>query len=207
MRALIYSLIPDDWISAWRSFRQMLSVANKTPHAFLKHVFGIVIPFLVGSAGAFRYYDSISADFIQGYLTVIGVLSGFVVTLMLFIGSGEGTDVLNYHQSEDYAEKILYLLFSQTLTLACYLLAIILGACWLFSSKAPYPAIHPIYRWLAPLVFGAGFLCVVRTILLPAQIFQRHEFVMAALIDRKQIEHNEAIRRAQEKIGPLNRAG
>lgn len=200
MLSFIHSRLPDDWISAWRVFAQMRSIASRTRHAKTKHVVGVGLPFLIGAIGGFPFRDSISVDFIQGYLTVLGVLAGFVVTLMLFTGSGEGTDVLNHHSAERYAEKILYLLFSQTVTLICYLVAIALGACWLFSNKAPAAAHHPAYHAIAPFVLGAGVLALVRTMLLPAQIYERHEFVMSALIDRKREEHNKAVRAAKESL-------
>jgi glucose uptake protein GlcU len=134
----------------------------------------------------------------QAYLVVLGVLFGFVSTIMLFIGSTEGTDILDHDQAALYAKKIRYLIASQALTLLWYLIAIVFGASWLYSKDSGPSATAYIY--LESLVFGSGGVALVRTILLSAQIYDRHDFVMTELVEKKQREHQEKIEQMQREL-------
>jgi hypothetical protein len=200
MPTWIIAIIPDEWISAFKTWRYMLRAAGQTPRATTKHLIGLGCPFVIGLLGFWPFRSAMSADFIQGFLTVIGVLAGFVVTLMLFTGSSEGTDTLDHDQTKVFADKVMYLLFSQTMTLATYLFAIIVGAAWLFSFKATYPSAHPSHLWLAPIVLGSGVVAICRTALLPAQIYECHDFVMDAIVKRKAAERNASIRKSIEML-------
>jgi hypothetical protein len=198
MLRFLFSIIPDDWISAWRSFRQMLSIVFYTRRAIAKQAVGLLLPLGAGIALSMKVGSLLSVDFMQGYITVLGVLFGFVVALMLFTGGIEGTQILTHIQAKRYAEKIRYLLASQTITLGVYLIAIIVGACWLFSNKAGTGA--KAFFYIAPFVFGTGAMALLRTILLPAQIYERHDFVMASLVEEKQKTYNELLAKAREGL-------
>jgi heme exporter protein D len=201
MWRIVSSFIPDEWVSAIRAFKQMLRLAKSTRRSIPKHVIGLAVPFALGLAG-YRYGGmSLSPDFIQAFLTVVGVLFGFVVTLMLFTGNTEGTAILDHIQAGRYGEKILYLLFSQTVTLACYLFALVAASLWLLSNKSgPHAVAH---QYFAPFVFGGAALSLLRTALLPAQIYERHHYVIGAMIEQKQREHQHAIEQAREALAVI----
>jgi hypothetical protein len=198
MWRFLYSIISDEWISAWTAYAEMASFIFGTKRAIAKFCVSIFVPFIVGALICFVIRSHLSPDFVQAYLVVLGVLFGFVSTIMVFIGSAEGTDILSHDEARRYAKKIRYLLASQALTLASYLAAIILGSWWLFSKDSGPTATAYIY--LEPLVFGSGAVSFVRTILLSAQIYDRHDFVMTELVTKKQREHGSRIKEMRHEL-------
>jgi hypothetical protein len=197
----VLSFIPDEWISAGRAFRLMWIESARTPHATAKTLIGIAIPFAAGASVQLISKVSVSVDFVQGVLTVVGVLAGFVVTLMLFTGGTSGTEKLNHDQTRRYASKTYYLLFSQTVTLACYLASLVLGSAWLFTNTG---ATHgTAHAYVAPFLCGSVGLALARTILLPAQIFERHHFAIETTVEMKATEEHEKLEEAQKALHEL----
>jgi formate hydrogenlyase subunit 3/multisubunit Na+/H+ antiporter MnhD subunit len=198
MRRLLYSIIPDEWKSGWTAYGEMLSVILSTRRAVAKICVSVILPFAGGMLVFCLIKSRLTADFMQAYLVVLGVLFGFVSTIMLFIGSTEGTDVLNHDEASRYAKMIRYLLASQAISLCCYLAAIVIGAWWLFSKDSGPSA--TAFAYLEPLVFGSGGLALARTILLPAQIYDRHDFVMTELVTKKKNEHQKQIEAMRHEL-------
>jgi len=197
----VIAFVPDEWISAARAFKEIWLASSKTRHAPVKTVVGLALPFAAG-IGIHRICKvNVSADFIQGVLTVVGVLAGFVVTLMLFTGGTSGTEILNHDEARRYASKTYYLLFSQTVTLASYLICLILASTWLFMNKGS--TYGTAYLYVAPFLFGSIALAVVRTVLLPAQIFERHHFAIESMVETKASEENKKLEDAQKALHEL----
>jgi hypothetical protein len=197
----LIAFIPDEWVSAARAFADMWRVSGKTSHGRVKTVLGLAIPFSVGVLISLRCSVHVSSDFIQGFLAVVGVLFGFVVTLMLFTGSLDGTRILSHQQARRYADKIMYLLFSQTLTLTCFLFAILSASTWLFLNKGGSAK----DAYLVPFLYGSSAIALVRTILLPAQIYECHHFVLETMVEEKLLSENQVVEHEEAELERLRR--
>ena len=117
-------------------------------------------------------------------LTAISVLSGFMVTTMVFTGKIEAAKSLSLSELRDVASKVNYLLLYQIGTLANHLVC--LSMMLLAPSIATkWPTVgSPI----AVLCLGLFFVSIARSALIPVQIIELHRFTHAALLRDKRDE-------------------
>ncbi len=183
-------IIPDEVQSASTAAAGMLSVVTKTSHFWIKQAFAAALPLAAGAAFGFWLSNALTEktledfkDIVASIITLSTVLAGFIVTLMLFTGRTSGATSLPLDSMEAYSEKVKYLLFSQVFTLAVHLLVAIGCVGWLLAnaicSQSKIPDIL--------LCITSGLLCLslIRTMLLPFQIYEIHEFELDSIVIEK----------------------
>lgn len=194
--------VQDEIQSAFQAARHMFRTAKTTSHFWLKHLTGIAIPAAIGiSIGiwiiSFEKNSSESLkDIISSILTFACVLTGFIITSMLFTGKVNNGKSLTVDQVPEYKNKITYLLFSQVLSLSIHVTCIALCFSWL-CVRVVSPD-HAVYQALIVLIFGTVFVSLFRTVLLPFQIYEIHLFELDALHEEK-IKEYEDSQRAEQK--------
>ena len=123
-------------------------------------------------------------DFWRAALTAISVLTGFMITTMVFTGKIEAAKSLSLDELRSASAKVNHLLLFQFGTLANHLV------CLSFALLTPAIAA----RWVE-LGDPVGTLClalllvsVARSLLVPLQILELHRFTHAALLREKREE-------------------
>lgn len=179
-------LIPDEWQSAPALIRSMVSVVGETSHAVTKHIAGMLLPFFLGFLiGSYLpLIDTVEAGkLVRGILTVAGILAGFMVTLMVFTGRTEKTDLLDYESAKKYRNKVIYLLWSQTLTLFANVATVIAAIIWFYVTTICDDS--QVLVTLTSTLFGFLAIALSRSILLPLQIFELHQFTLDFMVEEK----------------------
>jgi len=179
----IRDYFPDEWLAAFEASSNLKKTAKKTPHAVFKLFIGVLFPFLGGSIAAFFLQLRVSENFVVGAITTIGILLGFSMSLMLFTGRGSGAESLNYDEAKVYRDKIIYLLWSQSLTLISYTMTLALGIILLLIGVDKVSLAETI---ALSMFIGALILCFVRTAMLPYQLIDMHTFNLKMLVETKQ---------------------
>lgn len=144
---------------------------------------------LAGAAGgawlvALNVLEPTVQDFWRGATTVLAVLSGFMVTTMVFTGKIEAAKSLSITELRQVTQKVNYLLLYQLVTLANHLLAI------LVLLIVPFAATRSSILGVVLAVAGLGLIAasVCRSLLIPVQIIELHRFTHAALLRDKSKE-------------------
>lgn len=123
----------------------------------------------------------------RALLTVLSILSGFIITAMLFTGKTEIAKSLSLEQLNTFFKKSNHLLISQLCTLANNFLGLLLiGVIFSIGENS-----IPYTETLIILAFGFITISIFRSFLIPVQIIELHRFVQIALMTEK---------RAEEKI-------
>jgi uncharacterized membrane protein YfcA len=192
-------LVPDEMQSAASAAHQMLRVVTNTSHFWLKQIFAALVPLLLGGYLGWWLANCMTPDqvkstkdVITAIMTLVSVLAGFMVTLMLFTGRTSGADTLSVEQASAYVEKITYLLFSQALTLVVHVACVLAGLAWLVAQNVSSDT--TVINVLFAVCTGFLSLSLVRTLLLPFQIYEVHHFELAAMVDEKQRAFMASIR-------------
>jgi hypothetical protein len=173
--------------------RQTLSAARKdttpTRQAWLNRVLSYVVTLalgaLVGSAlVSLEVILPKDKDFWRAGMTAVAVLSGFMVTTMIFTGKIEAAKSLSVTEFREVAAKITHLLLYQLGTLGNHLLCL-----FAMFVVPPFAA-----RWpaasdsLAIACLALFFASIMRSIFVPVQIIEIHRFTHAALLRDKRSE-------------------
>ena len=90
-----------------------------------------------------------------------------------------------------------YLLFCQTLNLFAYVSVVVTA---ILHAAHIYVYAEPLNPFIGPLLFGLGVWAIIRTILLPAQIYELHVVNLNAAAEEKSRERAERRRQQQEQI-------
>lgn len=129
-----------------------------------------------------------SGEFWRACLTVLAVLSGFMIATMSFTGKAEVAKSLTLDQLCSFTEKSNHLLFSQLLMLCNHIASsLIIGLIILTQSSGYF-----FTSSLITLAFGALICSIVRSLLVPIQIVELHRFAHRALIEEKKAEANKS---------------
>lgn len=117
-----------------------------------------------------------------GALAYAAILIGFVVNLMLFSGKIEGASDYSPEELEVVVSRVRYLLYSQMVTLfsAIGLSAMTLLMCLLLFT-GEWGLRLEIILWVTG---GFALLCIVRTAVLPLQVYELHETSFLLLLER-----------------------
>lgn len=189
-------LIPDEWQSLPALARDLSKTVCATSHAFLKQVVGFALPFSMGMVLGYHVAPlspESGAALVRGLLSFSGLLSGFMVTLMLFTGRTEKAESLSLEAAKTYREKVIYLLWSQTQTLAFGLLTALLSIAWMVTDDTVI-----LHAGITIALFGFFGVAVTRLVLLPFQIFDLHQFALDQMVEEKV---RDAELKAQMHIG------
>lgn len=191
-------ILPDEVQSAAVAAREMLSVVKQTSNFWGKQLLFALVPLVLGGVAGWFYVMPMSGDDLSllkeallAFITVVTVLSGFIVTLMLFTGRTSGADSLNLDMTNEYIDKIVYLQFTQMVTLVVHVICLMVSLVWLLalSCKASDVVLRILFVMSASLMF----LSLVRTVLMPFQIFEVHYFELTALRKIKVDEFKEKV--------------
>lgn len=133
---------------------------------------------------AFGLVSPTSTDFWRGALTAISVLSGFMVTTMIFTGKIEAAKSLSATELREVASKVTHLLLYQFGTLANHLVCLVaMFFTPSFAARLPTAA-----ESVAAISLAFFFVSIIRSIFVPLQIIEIHRFTHAALIRDKRAE-------------------
>ncbi|WP_273228711.1 hypothetical protein [Pseudomonas kuykendallii] len=192
-------LIPDEIQSGTNATLNMFRTVSRTSNFWKKQLFAAAVPFLIGGGASFLLVPDVSAlqdksqlkDVITNVMTFSSVLAGFIVTLMLFTGRTEGANSLDVDQANNYISKVKYLIFSQIVTLLVYLACIFSCLWWLIVFGLQLKSCYLSMSWHS--TAGLLLLSIFRTVLLPLQIYEVHDFELQTLHDEKYAEYQKSL--------------
>lgn len=187
--ALSFRHLPPELQAAKTTLTASRRDALPTRDAHIGRLLLYVVLLAAGTSGgsALIHFGVVAAsdkDFWRAALTAISVLSGFMITTMVFTGKIEAAKSLSLSELRDVASKVNYLLLYQIGTLANHL------AC--LSLMLLVPALTA--KWpivgssVAILCLGLFFVSIVRSLFIPIQIIELHRFTHAALLRDKRDE-------------------
>ncbi|HHA2559739.1 TPA: hypothetical protein ACOEOH_001253 [Stenotrophomonas maltophilia] len=186
---LFDKFLPDDLLAAVRTIKSAASEAAPSPGVWIRYAIFYGVVFALGVLAGhllqhFGVMSSASADGWKMATTLLTIVTGFMITTMLFTGKVEAAKSLNSIQIERFTKKSNHLLFSQWITLINHI-ASLLGVAAILALGDAQPEIS---YWLVCGVVGLFFLSFLRSMLIPVQIIELHRFVHAALVREKQEE-------------------
>lgn len=192
--AMSFRHLPPEVESALHTLSASRNDALPTKDARMGRTIVYVIALAVGAAigQGLVYYGVVSAsdkDFWRAALTAISVLSGFMVTTMVFTGKIEAAKSLSLTELRVVASKANYLLLYQIGTLAnhvaCLALMLLVP-----SLAAKLPVFGPA---IAVGCLALFFVSILRSVFIPLQIMELHRFTHAALLrDKREETEKEA---------------
>lgn len=178
-------VLPEEVGSAVSAAAEMYSVVRGGKKFWLPQILFLLAPVIFGLSLGMWFIcntgESQKAQVVQAvsaFVTVVTVLAGFVVTLMLFTGRTQGADRLSLSDADLYINKIVFLQFSQILTLIIHLLCVTLCILWLLVQSV-YDGLGVDFMFA--LASGLMVLSLLRTLIMPFQIFEVHYFELNAL--------------------------
>lgn len=186
-------LVPEEFSTSWGALRSMGEAASDAGFT-TRHALAFVILFALGFALGWEIFPSLivagkeSALFslLGGIVALGGLLSGFMVTLMLFSGKFEGITDFEIEQVVNIIHRIKLLLYSQAQTLFAAVFSSVFSVIWLCAYAASVSTASQ--QIVAGTCFGYLFVAVLRSTLVPLQIFEFHESYLAtsktSVIDR-----------------------
>lgn len=183
--AVMNSFLPDDVRSARSTLRASIKDAFPYAGAWVRYVFFYLSLFAFGcllflGMNSVGVIDVQSSDLWKTAVGGLAVLSGFMITTMLFTGKVESAKDLSLEELRQFTEKSNHLLISQYCTLATHIAGIALMLVMQTSIQA--------MTWSASLVpLAGGFLVtsLFRSLLVPAQVIELHRFAHACLLRAK----------------------
>ena len=192
-------MLPHDWKSAWITFSALHADVRDHGDKISSFLLSLLLPFAVGAGISLYLLPDALADVpndkeaivsvASGILAFTGILVGFLVTLILFTGRLSYPENTKIEELQFYVDRTRYLLYSQTVTLFAAILttALVIVWCVLVAGEA---------NKITLIIIGhaiGGFTCVslIRTLLLPLQIYEMHIAWMEAILEARR----EAIKR------------
>jgi len=174
------------FIGPWRTLRSVLAsldeAGNIDDESLLFRALQIAPSFLPGLlAGgvlcpdlfALGPYHDVVLALLGGLLAFGGLIAGFVANLMLFTGKFESNADLALEVSLAYVARLKELLHSQALTLVTSVVMCMMAICSMIAMFLAAPSISLII--IGAVTFGFTSMCLVRSILLPVQLFELHD--------------------------------
>ncbi|WP_447936925.1 hypothetical protein [Thermomonas fusca] len=195
------TIVPHEWRAAaqvlkilrqhaieYRERAAQLFVSLAVPGGVGAFVAWAVLPRALARNGATDTLIALSA----GVLAFTAIVIGFVVTLMLQTGRVEQHVTLSFEQFQLYAEKLRYMLHSQIVTLMAALL--LTGVLILWCVLLVADANAGTLVWIGSLCGGLGMITMLRTFLLPLQIYDLHDFGLEQAKNVKRDQVNRDIK-------------
>jgi len=186
------TVLPDEIQSAGSTLGESFRAAAPDRGMRRRYAFFYLALFAVGAwifAGLVRFdiLSVSSTDFWRSTVSVLAVLSGFMITTMLFTGKAEAAKSLTLEQLRGFTEKSNHLLVSQFCTLASHL-----GGLLTIGVISACKPDQFFARSLVVLVGGFLLTSAFRSVLIPLQIIELHRFAHAALLREKAKEASDA---------------
>jgi hypothetical protein len=181
--------LPDEISAAADTLRRSVADAVTGPGMHVRYFLFYLSLLAVGCWIGLGLYqaglaDSSSMNLWQALLTVLSVLSGFMITAMLFTGAADIGKSLSFEQLKTFCQKSNHLLISQLCTLASNFIGLLLIGLILAIG----PKNWPYTESLVVFAFGFIFISVFRSLLVPVQIIELHRFAHAAVLEEKRVE-------------------
>lgn len=132
----------------------------------------------------FGLIDTPDRAFWRTCIMVLAILSGFIITTMVFTGKIEAFSLLSYSELRTVTNKITHLLLFQFGTLLNHL------CCIAFVFLVPTISAHqPILSdGFAAIAIGLLAVSMFRSLLIPVQIIEIHRFNHAAMLRDKRAQ-------------------
>lgn len=186
--------LPEEWTASWSALRAMGGLTAGAAIT-VRHFLAFAVPLSIGAsigwfvAPAFAETQNENTLFalLGGIVALGSLLSGFMVTLMLFTGRIENSESLTLEELEAYVDRIKFLLSSQAQTLFASVLGAAFAIAWLcFHALSPDDVAQ---RIAGAGCFGFTLVALLRCVLVPLQIYEIHEATLDdQLDDRRKIE-------------------
>ncbi len=183
-------MLPHDIKSAFATLKYLRAQVGRHQEARAQFLFAFVL-LVLGSLITWALIpavpdvtkDGVGSSLLAvaaGALAYAAILIGFVVNLMLFSGRIEKPESYSPEELALIVPRLRYLLYSQMVTLFA---AIGLSAMTLLGSLVVAAGVERLA--IGPILFlsgGFAFLCIVRTGLLPLQIYELHEASFGSIL-------------------------
>lgn len=191
-------VVPDEWQTAGAVLSEVVRSASRTSHFWLKQAVGFGLPFAVGSALCYLALNSGGvlltasphvARLASAVIAFAAIVSGFMITLMLFTGKVDGHNDVAAERVHEFKAKVCYLLLVQGLSVLAHVLTALSAVTWLILHTVGTD--EPHLRYVMMVMCGMAMISVTRTILVPLQIFELHAFTLDAMV-RTKIEASKA---------------
>lgn len=193
------TLVPHDWRAAASILKVLRDRAREHEEQVAQLLISLAVPGAAGGLAAWVLLpkalarsgsESTLIALSAGVLAFTAIVIGFVVSLMLQTGRVEQNVALSLEQFQEYTDKLRYLIHSQIVTLmSCLLLTgTLLLWCMLLAAGAANQTILVI----GALCGGLLFISLLRTFLLPLQIYDLHDFALdqAEMAKRDQVNRD-----------------
>ena len=193
----IKNLIPDEWTSVVLSYADMARNALTTGHAVIKIAISNLAPILLGVIICYpipRFVLNETAT--QSILAVCGILAGFAVSQMFLTGKLPDLEDVTVQDARHYADKVRYLFFSQTSTLAAYIATVLACVVYLSVGASSNAYAHEC----SSLVAGLSTWSLSRTLLMPGQIYEVQSYLLQIECDAKTEKQSRKLREDQKRI-------
>lgn len=188
-------VIPDEWIRASAVLKDMCSNLARSESSVIKQISAFVVPVVLG--GVFGKFAFVGIEppalepIMRSTLQFLAIVTGFMVTLMLFTGKAENTKILTSDDLRKYSKQVRFILFFQTMTLLNHLVTAVLILVWM--SVASHPSWEIWLPYLTISIFAMLFNSLLRTFLLPMQIYELTSFGLESLIKERTKDETDAI--------------
>lgn len=184
-------LLPDDVRSALDTARLALASSGLSRSGRGRYVAFYLVIFAIGAlAGSYlQSRGSLTAangDFWRTALTVLAILTGFMITTMLFTGKAESSKSLSLEQLVAFSEKSNHLLLSELATLGLHVIGIV--AVLAITAIGRDAGLAWLANLLVVITSGLLLLSLFRSALIPLHIIELHRFAHAALLAEKRAE-------------------
>lgn len=195
--ALTFRHLPPEIEAARQTLRAAYRDTMPTRLAWLSRVLLFIITLAIGAViGSLLVKKGIVSptdkEFWRSGITAISVLSGFMITTMVFTGKIDVAKSLSVTELREISAKANHLLLYQFGTLANHLF------CLLAMFLLPPIATKwlPAAETVAVFCLSFFFVSIIRSAFIPLQIIELHRFTHAALLRDKRDE----IKKESEKI-------
>ena len=170
----------------WTAFEVFLQLRKETsgssgrlPIRLAFFALVLVVAFVISQNVQF------SPDFFSSVLTVLSILAGFLMSLLLFVSANEHYEELNHNELYEAVTRIRLLLKFQTVTFLIYLLCICSSLLWFIISKGIWQDI------IVTIVITSLVYAMLRSFLLPAQLYEIQSFRLGEMLNKKKSEAKE----------------
>lgn len=194
-------VIPHDLKGAVATWRMLRSEVVRHGDRFASIAFGFGMPFALGAALSLALLPQgltgdrlgLMTSLSVGLLAFVGILVGFLVTLMLFTGRFEVPADSTFEETKRYVARVSYLLYSQALTLVASILTAALALVWTFMLVTMET--HGALLIVGSVLGGFASVAMIRAFMLPLQIFEMHRAWMDSVIRAKKDSTNARYRK------------
>lgn len=187
---------PDEWRSAWSSAKRIKNLVNQTSHARTKILASVFLPLVIGSVIAILVSPTFTDGFVRAVMTVIAILAGFVMNMILTTGKTDMFQYLDLNEAIKIRDKLKFLIWSQIMTLTIYFLTEVFAVIWFYVKGG-----DGLFEQTIAVLFVGGIVAsLFRSLLLPYQIYEVHDFALDATIKHKQEELKNNLDREIEDL-------